>query len=152
MSDKDSRCVVSFFVGDGDSRIVERMHAELRSDGTYVLDNSPFYAFDISAGDVFLAERMEDGLQFLRTVVRGGHSTYRVKLPLGCGHELFERNWRELEKLGCSFEGSSANPRRLYSIDVPPGIDVAEVYRVLEEKERQGVWEFEEGHYFRPEP
>ncbi len=24
----------------------------------------------------------------------------------------------------------------------------AEVYRVLEEKETQGVWEFEEAHYF----
>lgn len=151
MPHADNRFVVSFLVGNGDSQIVERMHAELRTDGNYVLDNSPFYAFNISEGDVFLAEQTDDGLWFSGIFARGGHSTYRVKLPLGHEHDWFERNWSELERLGCSFEGSSANTCRLYSIDVPPGVDVAEAYRILEEKENQGVWAFEEAHYFNSE-
>lgn len=42
------------------------------------------------------------------------------------------------------------NVGRLYAIDISPGVDIARVYKIMEELENQGVWEFEEGHYFNP--
>lgn len=144
------RIIVAFSASDGGEAIVERMHAIPRSDGCYVLDNSPFYTFGISYRDVFLASQKDGGLVFSGIKSRGGHSTYRVRLPVGRDHEFFLGHWSELEKLGCTYEGSSANPERLYSIDIPPGVDVFEVYRLLEEGELQGTWVFEEGHYFDP--
>jgi hypothetical protein len=139
--------MVSFPVGDEEDGFVERMHA-VAQNGLYVLDNSPFYAFGISFGDVFSAMQKDGDLAFSDVISRGGHSTYRIKLPVGREHAYFLEHWGELEQLGCTFEGSSANAERLYAIDVPPGVDVFKVYQVLEAKEQQGIWSFEEGHYF----
>lgn len=138
---------MSFPVNDGEGEIIERMHA-VPYEGNYVLDNSPFYAFGISFGDLFRAVPADGELRFVEIVSHNGHSTYRIKLLPNSDHEFFLKNWSGLEKLGCTYEGSSAGDERLYSIDVPPGVDVGEVYRVLEDGERQGIWQFEEGHYF----
>lgn len=145
------RTMVTFSVFVGDEEIVERMFAIPRNDGRYVLDNSPFYVFGISYRDVLSVSKKDGELFFSGIESRGGHSTYRVKLPIGRDHEFFLSRWSQLEELGCTYEGSSANPERLYSIDIPPGVDVFEVYRLLEEGEQQGVWVFEEGHYFDPQ-
>lgn len=149
MVDELVKTMVSFPVGEGDASLVERMHAIKQGDGLYLLDNSPFYAFDISFGDVFLATLNEEELIFSKIFSRGGHSTYRIKLPVGHEHSRFLDSWNELEKLGCTYEGSSSNPERLYSIDIPPGVDVSKVYRIFEAKEHEGIWQFEEAHYFR---
>lgn len=142
--------MVSFRVTNGDQVVVERMHAFVQGGGQYLLDNSPFHAFDISYGDVFTAEPVDGDLVFSAVVSRGGHSTYRVRLPIGLGHEHFLRHWPLLESLGCTYEGSSATQARLYSIDIPPGTDVDAVYRLLEDGERQNLWVFEEAHYVGP--
>jgi len=141
---------VSFPVGEGDERIVERMHAIPQGDGSYLLDNSPFYAFGISFEDLFSAVPQEGELVFSKVISRGGHSTYRIKLSVGRDHAFFLKHWSGLEKLGCTYEGSSASLGRLYSIDIPPGVDVFEVYRLLEQGEQNNIWNFEEAHYFDP--
>jgi len=145
-----TRVMVAFSASDGGEEIVERMYAIPRNDGCYVLDNSPFYVVGISYRDVFFASEENGGLVFSGIKFRCGHSTYRIRLPAGRSHEFFLNHWVRLGKLGCTYEGSSANAERLYSIDVPPEVDVFEVYRLLEERELQGVWVFEEGHYFDP--
>jgi hypothetical protein len=127
------------------------MYALPVSEGVCVLDNSPFYAFDISLGDFFLVEEIDREYFFSRVIRRGGHSTYRIKLPIGKEHGYFLEHWRTLEGLGCTYEGSSVNDRRLYSLDVPPEVDVFEVFKILEGKEVLGIWVFEEAHYFHPE-
>lgn len=149
-TNKIPRVIVSFPVGEGDDLIIERMHAVVQPDGTYLLDNSPFYVFGISCGDVFTAKSEGGVLVFSSVVSRGGHSTYRIKLPRECDHSYFLKNWAGLQELGCTYEGSSANQERLYSIDVPADVDVFEVYRLLEQGEINEVWLFEEGHYFDP--
>lgn len=142
--------MVSFPGPEKGGCVVERMHAKELGGGRYALDNSPFYTFDISFEDVFLAEQKDGELVFSEIVSRGGHSTYRVKLPVGHDHDYFLKHWPALDKLGCTFEGSSVSQQRLYSIDVPPKTDVHKVYRVLEEKEQQEIWYFEEAHYCGP--
>lgn len=140
--------LISFPVGDGDGQFFEGMHAAAFKDGRYVLDNSPFYAFDVSFGDTVTATVDEGRLVFREVVSRSGHSTYRIKLPLGRGHDFFLAHWGPLEKLKCTYEGSSASREQLYAIDVPPGTSVQDVYRALEQGEQAGAWIFEEAHYF----
>jgi Domain of unknown function (DUF4265) len=135
---------IAFRLEDGS---VENMHAEPLFDDTFRLKNSPFYFYGISFGDVFSVKVEEGRLFFSNVTARGGHSTYRVKLPPGKSHDHFLEFWNSLEKLGCTFEGTGANERRLYAIDIPPGADVNTIYRLLQEGEEAGNWEFEEGHY-----
>jgi hypothetical protein len=34
----------------------------------------------------------------------------------------------------------------LWAVDLPPATDIFQVYRILQEAEAEGVWEFEEVH------
>jgi hypothetical protein len=88
----------------------------------------------------------EDQLVFSSVAQRGGHSTYRLKLPRGASHGYFLEFWPRLGNLGCTYEGADAS-RRLYSIDIPPDVSVQEVYDTLTQLETAGIIEFEEGHY-----
>lgn len=135
---------IAFRLPDGS---VENMHAEPLPDGTFRLDNVPFHVRGISYDDEFTV-MPEDGRLFFSIVARrGGHSTYRVRLPKGSSHSHFLERWASLETLGCTYEGSSLDGQRLYAIDVPPGADVHAIYALLEEGEDAGHWGFEEGHY-----
>lgn len=140
------RAKVAFSAG----AFVERMYAIDIGEGRYVLDNSPFHVYGISCGDVFSAVFRDGDLVFASVIARGGHSTYRVRLPEGKDHCHFLAYWDELQRLGCTFEGSGLGEKRLYALDIPPSVDVAKVYRYLEEMENEGVWQFEEAHYFDP--
>ena len=134
--------------GSADSEV---MYAMPSGNGFYVLDNSPFYTFGISYCDEFKAKSNDGELIFDSIVARSGHSTYRIKLPLNKEHNYFLEHWTLLADLGCSYEGSSVNKKRLYSIDMPPNVDVFQAYKIMEDLENKGVWEFEEGHYCPPE-
>lgn len=142
-----SRIKVRFPLGKSIKDGVELMYAKPLSGNRFVLDNSPFYAFGISFGDEFYVEDTNDQKTFYSIASRGGHSTYRIKLPEGKDHNYFLSYWEKLGSLGCSYEGSSVNIRRLYAIDMPPDVDIHKAYSVLEEYENLGIWEFEEGHY-----
>jgi hypothetical protein len=148
---KAPRVLVAFPIGGNADGECENMHAVPLGGTTFLLDNSPFYVYGISYCDVFEAVQRDDRLVFLKVLERGGHSTYRVKLPLGQGHSYFLLHWQVLEKLGCTYEGSSSDVTRLYSIDMAPTVDVAAAYTWMDAKERDGVWFFEEGHYYKPE-
>lgn len=126
----------------------ENLYAQPYGDDKYIVDNSPFYAFDISFCDVVSVIKDGESLIFDKVLERGGHSTYRIKLPKGKDHKYFISLWGDLERLGCTYEGSSANEQRLYSIDIPQNTDVLTVYKILECNEEKSLWEFEEGHYF----
>jgi hypothetical protein len=138
--------IVSFPLSVGMGGGFENLHAVFDRGNNYVLDNSPFYVFGVSVGDSVEVVRDGNRLIFSRVVARGGHSTYRVKLPPQKPHDHFLRLWARLELFGCSFEGSSSRDRRLYAIDVPPAVDVAAIYSILSEHEDAGDWEFEEAH------
>jgi hypothetical protein len=114
------------------------------------LRNTPFYAYELSAGDVVQADDDEDGDRVLRRIIeRGGHSTYRLSLSDGLTDESgdFRRCWRPLEQLGVSYEGAD---KRYLAVDVPPEVDVHAAYELFELGEAAGVWDFEEGHCGHP--
>lgn len=115
-----AECIkIKFPIEDG-SNDSEIMFALPSGDDCYVLDNSPFYTFGISYCDEFKVKPVDGELIFDTIVTRSGHSTYRIKIPVDKGHDYFLMYWQLLEDLGCSYEGSSVNKRRLYAIDIPP--------------------------------
>lgn len=147
VTSETDRVLVSFPIEQNGQLFDEQLHALPIGDDLYCLDNSPFYAYGISLGDVVFAPRADGAPKFRHTVTRRGHSTYRVRLPVGHGHDAFMVHWGEFQKLGCMFEGSGANPARLYAIDVPPHTDIRAVYALLEAGEARGSWAFEEANY-----
>lgn len=149
--DEKLRIMVSFPIDDDACGEYENMYAVPLGGGGFCLDNSPFYVFGISCGDSFEAVRHDGRLIFSKVLKRGGHSTYRIKLPIGADHGYFLLHWQPLLRLGCTYEGSSGGGARLYSVDMGPVVDVAAAYALMDKKERDGVWFFEEGHYYKPD-
>lgn len=124
----------------------ERLWAEPVGEGRFRLRNSPFFAFGVSNEDVVFGEDRGGQLCFAGVSIRGGHSTYRLKLGgQGRGTPTFQEYWTPLEKLGCSYEEGP-----VLSVDVPPSADIYAVYGLLEAAEAAGVWVFDEGHCGHP--
>lgn len=142
---------VSVAVNDdkGKLEFYETVWAEIQADGNSRIDNIPFYAFDLSYNDIVEVER--PGNVMMKIVKHGGHSTYRIRMSRGKSHSDFLARWPALEVEGCSYEGTDSE-ERLYAIDVPPAANIARVYGILEQCECEGLWEFEEGHYFSGKP
>lgn len=137
---KEDRVKIAFPLEDGG---VEVLWAIPRGEDGFSIDSVPFYAYGVSAGDVVSAEKTPDGLRAGAVLSRGGHSTYRIYLAQEPGPEA-NRALEQLQQVGCRLERMT---ERLISVDVPPEDDVRSVYAGLEEGERTGLWEFEEGHF-----
>jgi hypothetical protein len=144
--DKSNLVKIAFDVSAGGDFSVERLWAIPTDDGVYIIDNSPFHVYGISYGDRVFARNQNGELCSTRVAGRGGHSTYRVRLPLRMDHSYFKKYWKPLEELGCSYEGASGS-NKIYSIDIPILDKVPEVYRILQDLEDRNVWTFEEAHY-----
>jgi hypothetical protein len=114
--------------------------------GKYRIENVPFYAMELSFGDVVRAAPKDGSLQFDCVASRGGHSTYRVITRDGADDSQVRSALSDLNSNGASYERDTAN---LLAVDIPKVTDVPRIYRILEDKEKTGVWDFEEGHYFR---
>lgn len=127
----------------------ERLWAKPLANGTFLLDNSPFHAYGVSYMDVVNADSTSDGFAFAGVASRGGHSTYRIRLPPAKSHGYFLEFWSRLGELGCTYEGTS-DDARLYSIDVPPSTSVQSVFGILSDWEEAGICDFEEGHSYCP--
>lgn len=124
----------------------ETMWATPSGSDEFVIKNVPFYAYGVSFGDTVLAPRM-DGMRIFKEVIRrSGHSTYRV-LVNGEHAVEFEKFWEPLRERGCTYE-EGFEP--LLAVDVPTHADIFEVYELLDNGEKAGVWSFEEGHCGHP--
>ena len=118
-------------------------------DNEYVIDNPPFHVYGVSYKDIVYAKEKSGVLTFGSIIKRGGHSTYRIRMPLGQDRYRFLTFWEDFEALGCSYEEREGNPL-LYAIDVPPGADVTRIYSFLLVGSRLGAFEFEEAFFYTP--
>ena len=114
----------------------------------YQIDNVPVFAYGLACGDkVRVVIEEGRGFPIVEEVVSGGgHSTYRLMMPNQRGAENnpeFDKYWKPLEEIGCSFEGYDAT---VIAIDVPPQTDIYKAYNLLQAGEDNEVWSFEEGH------
>ncbi len=131
---------------DQQERKTESLWAERIGFGQFRIANSPFFLFGISAEDIVEAEEIDHTLTFKRVVSRGGHSTYRIFLQNGrtIMDSHFQIYWEPISVLGATFENADDH---FVAVDIPPGIDVAAVYKLLERGEQDCIWVFEEAYY-----
>jgi Domain of unknown function (DUF4265) len=120
------------------------------SDRTLLLRNSPFFAKGLSNLNVVDAKVENNELVFAGVRSKGGHSTYRLMVGNAVSDTRFQERWKELAALGCTYESFSGVDLKLYTVDVPPASNVEAIYVVLQAGERNGIWDFEEGHFAGP--
>jgi uncharacterized protein DUF4265 len=121
----------------------ESVWAEPQGNGTYKIKNVPFYAKGISFDDLVKAEPKNDVLMFTNVIGHSGHSTYRVFADNGRTNPDVVALLERLKKMHCNIEPATD---KLVGVDVLPEADIYKVYATLEEGERSGKIDFQEGH------
>lgn len=108
--------------------------------GTFVIDNIPFFVPSIAVEDHVMASTRADGqLLFLRLLKSSGHSTLRILLS---SEDLVQQVRNELRDKGCGTEVSHLP--RLLAVDVPATADLNAIRRWLAAGETKSLWEYEE--------
>jgi hypothetical protein len=125
---------------------VENLWAEPLGRDHFRILNAPFFVFGVSSEDVVRATRSGQMFRFREVARRGRHSTYRIFLQndYTIHDDEFQQHWRPISTLGSTFENAND---RFVAVDIPPEVNVSEVYRLLKKGEEEGIWAFEEGHY-----
>ena len=124
---------------------VETLWATKLSDNTYKLDNSPFYAYNVSWEDIIEAasEGVDSFPVFKRVIKKSGNKTVRIIFdsPLAERNPL-DKRMEKLTKLGCTFEG--ANPKYI-ALNIPPNVELNKVKKILIESKVE--WEHADPSY-----
>jgi hypothetical protein len=108
-------------------------------DGSYELNNIPFFAKEVSLGDVVEVDEMTSPPTFVRVIRRGGHATLRV---IVFDAQSVQHARRALVDLGATTELSHLP--RLFAIDVPPAASLAAIRAFLAEGAAAVRWDWEE--------
>lgn len=109
--------------------------------GAFRIDNTPWYARDVAADDVFQAEPDAQGVLWATERVHwSGNCTIRV-VPLACTQEAV---LEQLVPLGVTGEGYGRGAN-LVALTVPPHANISQVKQRLQRGEASGEWAFEEG-------
>jgi hypothetical protein len=125
----------------------EWVWADAAGNNTFVLRNVPIFAKGLSYGDT-VSTRMEGDVPVLDDVVqRGGHSTYRIYAKSDRKSPDVMNVLKALERMHCDMEPAT---KSIVGVDVLPEADIYTVYQALEDAERAGVLEFQEGHCGHP--
>jgi hypothetical protein len=112
----------------------------------YRIDNTPWFARNVAADDVFVAEPDGDGRLWAVERLRwSGNSTIRV-IPFQDG-PLAGSQQAVLDifvPLGVDGEGYGSG-LNIVALTVPPNADLARIKRTLQQGEADGSWAYEEG-------
>lgn len=120
----------------------ETLWATPLGDDLYRLENSPFYAYNVSWQDIIEAQADGDGwLVFVRVVEKSGHRTVRIVLEAS-NDDATSDILAALVALGCTYEGVSA---RYFSLNAPPQTDFSKACDYLMENEIE--WEYADPSY-----
>lgn len=124
---------------DDETTEIESIWAIPEGDG-YRLDNIPFYVRGFAFGDVVSVARDPDGaLRCVGLVSASGHSTIRLWFS---DAENVQAIRNELRRMKCN---SELDLSRLVAVDVPPDIPYEIIKDYFDQKERLGIFEYEEG-------
>jgi uncharacterized protein DUF4265 len=112
------------------------------------VDNIPYFAKDLSLGDKILVDFNHGIPMFDAVVERGGHSTYRIFVENATSKA--SNTLDTLKAMGCGWEALEISGGKLYALDIPPEVDIYDVYDILERGQREGIWSCEQGHLGHP--
>jgi len=129
---------------DGSAEVETLWAFDLGND-QYKIDNSPFYAYSVSAEDVVYAPfNNDEGFPtFERIVSKSGNRTVRVIFdpPVEPGNES-DVVLQGLVGLGCSYEGAN---EKYMSINIPTSVELDAVRTYL--IQRNAAWEHADPTY-----
>lgn len=115
----------------------ERMWARRLPDGTYEIDNIPFYSYDVAVGDIVKVQEVDGELFYNERVKDSGNSVIRMRIY---DHADLDSVRAELRALGCDSEGDGV----VLAVNVPANVPYAPIFRFLSEGDRAKRWGFEE--------
>jgi Domain of unknown function (DUF4265) len=107
--------------------------------GSYIVDNIPFYAREISMGDEVTADVFEGLLAFRSVLKPSANSTIRVFVKQ---KEAQERIISRLHKFGCNTEAMEGTP--LIAVSLPPDCHLQEALAFMDEEAGLGTVAIEE--------
>ena len=104
----------------------------------YRIENIPFLIYDVAFHDVVKVEEVDGVLEAIDVIEESGHSTIRIYFA----SEVSEETLSFLRKQGCGLEKFS---KKVLAVDIPPLVKYEPIKEYLEEGEKKGFWEYEEG-------
>ena len=128
---------------------VESMWATKLGDHLYKIEGSPFFVKGITFEDAVKTKLLDGVISFVKTATSSGGSTYRILCKEGTDETQFERFWKPLEVVGCTYEQGDFG-YRMYSVDVPKQANIQQVFALLQDGISNDIWDFEEGHCGHP--
>jgi len=124
----------------------ERVWAEPLGADTYRVDNTPWFVRDIAADDIVRAVAPDDQSWpvYVERVRWSGNYTVRI-IPFSAGplRGSLQAVLDLLTPLGADGEGAGTYP--IVALTIPPEADIGSIRALLDQGEREGWWEFEEG-------
>ena len=114
-----------------DGGMAETLWAVRVGGDRFRLDNSPWFAYGVSVGDVVEArEYAPDMFDFVRVVEPSGTRTVRLNLApdADAASPAGKRVLDGLLALGCAYEGANT---RFIAVTIPPAVDLAAIQRYL---------------------
>ena len=128
---------------------VESMWATKLGDHLYKIEGSPFFVKGITFEDAVKTKLLDGVISFVKTATSSGGSTYGILCKEGTDETQFERFWKPLEVVGCTYEQGDFG-YRMYSVDVPKQANIQQVFALLQDGISNDIWDFEEGHCGHP--
>ncbi|HPG62191.1 MAG TPA: DUF4265 domain-containing protein [Casimicrobium sp.] len=130
---------------EGGTAHVETLWATHLGGDKYRLENSPFWAYEVSWQDIVLApfSDVEGHLTFQSVLAKSGNRTVRISFdaPVEDGNES-DKVLQELVAWGCTYEGMN---RKYISVNVPHGIELDNVRDHL--IRHNTTWEYADPSY-----
>jgi len=117
----------------------ERLWATRLPDGSYEIDNLPFYVRDISLGDRVSAKYISGELHFEKLLIPSRNSIVRVLVKRTDQVEFFRAALRAM-----GVESEVSDLPRMFAALLPPDINVHKVLEFLDERADSGEISFEE--------
>jgi Domain of unknown function (DUF4265) len=115
----------------------ETVWAEPRGDDLYEVWNMPWLADGVHLRDIVRCRSAEGEMpEFMEVVQPSGHDTLHIVFTEAASTELREDTLRFLEQAVGVTERAAENG---WSVDVPPGVDVAPAEERLGELQRRGL-------------
>lgn len=121
------------------SSTVEGLWAKA-TDDSYIIDNTPFYIYDIAPGDTVSALSIGDELWFESVKKSAGSSVFRAIVT---NRDTIGELRSALMTLGCPSEANQVIG--IIAIEIPQATQIGPVLDYLMEQQAQGNLDFEEG-------
>lgn len=130
---------VNFPVEEDAGVALECMWCKRNTDSTFTIENIPFYARDVSMGDVIAVERRNGELWFNGVVERSANTTVRI---IGMRKKPFDEIISKVQSFGGTTEGMEG--REFAAVSFPSSADLAAAFEFLDRESAAENLGFEE--------